>query len=138
MNLSLLKTIGRDIAQGAMIGGKAIATAEGYGPLINMFLPASVSSKITAVEHVADADLAKVDHIIKTVEAVGSLGNMSSDQKFQAATGLARTAFADVMSVAGHDVQDDALLAKAQTGFADAMAKLVQARVDFLNALKPK
>src|ERR1051326_5402385 len=138
MNLSLLKKIGQDILQAALVGGKALATVEGYGPLIGAILPGPVATKINAAEQVADAKLATIDDIIKTVEGIGQLSAMSGAQKFQAATGLARTAFADAMSLTGHDVQDKDLLAKAQTEFADAIAKLVQARVDFLNSLKPK
>ncbi len=138
MNLSLLKKIGLDIAEGAAFFGKALITAEGYGPILNAILPPSVSSKITAVENAIDPKLKIVDDIIATVEGVGQLGGMTGAQKLDAAAGLAVTAFSDSMSLVGHDVQDQALLDQAKNEFTQAVKLLVQSRVDFLNSLKAK
>jgi len=138
VNLSFLKKIGQDIAQAALVGGKALATVDGYGPLINAIVSAPVALKAATVEKVADSSLSKIDDIIKTVEGVGQLSAMSGAQKYQAAGGLAVQVFSDAMSLVGHDVQDEDLLRKAQSEFNDAVRLLVQARVDFLNSLKAK
>ncbi len=138
MGLSFLKTIGEDIAKGALFATKVAAQATGYGQILNALLPPSVASKIQPIETRVISDIGKVDDVIKNVEAIGQLSGMSGDQKLTAASGLAATALSDAMSLAGHDIQDQDLYKKSQDEFTAAIRQLTQARVDFLNSLKPK
>lgn len=132
------KSVLDKIAEDALIVTKAIGPSL---PIVNMallFLPQKAADKIHVAEGKVIKDISLVDDIVKSVQAIGALGNVSGPQKLDMVTGSVVAAFSDVMSVAEHEVKDKDLMEKSRQEFNAAMRLLSQSRVDFYKAIEGK
>jgi len=80
--------------------------------------------------------ISRVDQIIAAVERIGAASQMTGEQKKAAVVSEAMIIATQSFALAGRKIGDEALMQKAIDQTAQAVAMLVQARVDFLNSLK--
>lgn len=80
--------------------------------------------------------ISRVDSIIQAVERIGAASRMTGEQKKAAVVSEAMIIATQSFALGGRKIGDDELMQKAMDQTAQAVAMLVQARVDFMNAIK--